>query len=85
MTTNLPETNPTESQQIPTEFPGIPLTVEVVITFDHVYLPLDAENNAVADWAVTNVSMTKVSRDTVLHVPDDLAAHLKKRCQADFV
>ena len=87
MTTTAPETNaaeanPVASQQIPTEFAAIPPMVEVVITTDHVYLPLHEEKNVVADWAVTNVSMTKVSRGAVLHVPDDLAELLKERRHA---
>ena len=46
---------------------------EIVITVDHVYLPLDDAGNAVADWAVTSVATTKVSKRTRLKVPADLA------------
>jgi hypothetical protein len=77
--------NPKDSQQTPPESQAIPLMVEVAITVDHVYLPLDAEGNVVADWAVTSVSTTRVSRDARLHVPDDLAVVLKKRRQAEVL
>jgi hypothetical protein len=77
--------NPTESQRIPAESQGIPLMVEIVVTVDHVYLPLDEENNAVADWAVTSVSTTRVSRRARLQVPADLAKHLSERDQAEIL
>ena len=78
-------TNPSESQQNPPESQGIPLMVEVVIPVDHVYLPLDVEGNVVADWAVTSVSTTRVSRRTRLKVPTDLALHLSERDQAEIL
>ncbi len=46
---------------------------EIVVTVDHVYLPLDAEGNVRTDWAVTNVSTTKVSKRARLRAPADLA------------
>ena len=75
-------TNPNESQQTPAESQEIPPTAEVVITVDHVYLPFDEAGNVSADWAVTSVSTTRVSRRTRLKVPTDLALHLDKRKQA---
>jgi hypothetical protein len=45
---------------------------EVVVTVDHVYLPLDEGGNVRTDWAVTNVSTTKVSKRPRLQAPADL-------------
>ena len=86
-------TNPNESQQTPAESQAIPptaevvvpLTAEVVITVDHVYLPFDEAGNVSADWAVTSVSTTRVSRRTRLKVPTDLALHLSERDQAEIL
>ena len=90
-------TNPNESQPNPPESQGIPpaapetaaepaavaaADAEVEITVDHVYLPLDADGNARADWAVTSDSTSRVSRGTRLKVPTDLALHLADRKQA---
>ena len=58
---------------------------EVVITVDHVYLPLDAAGNARADWAVTSDSTTRVSQGTRVKVPTDLALLLDKQKQAVIV
>ena len=57
----------------------------IVITADHVYLPLDAAGNGVADWAMTSVSTTKVSKRTRLQVPADLAKFLSDRDQAEIL
>ena len=89
-------TNPNESQPNPPESQGIPpaaetaaapapaaaADAEVEITVDHVYLPLDVDGNARADWAVTSDPTSRVSRGTCLKVPTDLALHLDKRKQA---
>jgi hypothetical protein len=59
---------------------------EILITVDHVYLPLDETGkNVRADWAVTSVSTTRVSRGTRLQVPTDLALYLDKRKQAEIL
>ncbi|WP_422001746.1 hypothetical protein [Reyranella sp.] len=57
----------------------------VVITVDHVYLPLDDEGAGILDWAVSNNSTTKVARRTRLNVPLDLACFLCDRDQAEIV
>jgi hypothetical protein len=57
----------------------------VVVTVDHVYLPLDEDGNGRTDWAVTSVETTRVSRRQRLQVPADLAKHLSKRDQAEIL
>jgi len=59
--------------------------VAIVITVDHVYLPVDESGNVGAGWAVTNVLTTRVSRRTRLTVPADLARFLSDRDQAEIV
>jgi hypothetical protein len=73
--------NPSES---PAESQDVAMS-EIVVTVDHVYLPLDEDGNARTDWAVTSVSTTRVSKRTRLWVPDDLALHLSKRDQAEIL
>jgi hypothetical protein len=59
---------------------------EVVITVDHVYLPFDEAGKTVrADWAVTSIQTTRVSRGTQLRVPTDLALLLDKQKQAEIL
>jgi hypothetical protein len=67
------------------ETPNVPLSSEIVITVDHVYLPLDDKGNVRIDWAATSVSTTKVLKRTRLKVPDDLALFLSKRDQAEIL
>jgi hypothetical protein len=62
-----------------------PEMATVVITADHVYLPLDENGDGTFDWAVSNVSTTKVARRTRLKVPVDLACFLSDRDQAEIV
>ncbi len=70
----------------PGETPKIPGMSDVVITVDHVYLPVDETGkNVPTDWAVTNVSTTKVLKRTRLTVPDDLALQLSKQDQAEIL
>ena len=57
----------------------------VVITADHVYLPLDENGDVTFDWAVSNVSTTRVTRRTRLKVPVDLACFLSDRDQAEIL
>jgi hypothetical protein len=57
----------------------------IVVTVDHVYLPLDEEGRGRTDWAVTNVSTTKVSRRARLQVPIDLARFLSDRDQVEIL
>ena len=58
---------------------------KVVVTVDHVYLPLDEDGNGRADWAVTSVETTRVSKRARLQVPADLAKHLSERDQAEIL
>jgi len=57
----------------------------IVVTVDHVYLPLDEDGNGRTDWAVTSVETTRVSKRARLQVPADLAKHLSKRDQAEIL
>jgi hypothetical protein len=63
----------------------VPDMATVVITADHVYLPLDENGDGTFDWAVSNVSTTKVVRRQRLKVPVDLACFLSDRDQAEIV
>lgn len=56
----------------------------IVITVDHVYLPLDADGNVVAGWTAPNVLTSKVLRRTHLKAPADLARFLADRDQAEI-
>lgn len=56
----------------------------IVITVDHVYLPLDPDGNVVAGWTAPNVSTSKVLRRTHLKAPADLARFLADRDQAEI-
>jgi hypothetical protein len=62
-----------------------PTMATVVITADHVYLPLDENGDGTFDWAVSNVSTTKVPRRARLKVPVDLACFLSDRDQAEII
>ena len=55
------------------------------MTVDHVYLPLDEDGNGRADWAVTTVETTRVSKRERLQVPADLAKHLSQRDQVEIL
>ena len=57
----------------------------IVVTADHVYLPLDENGDGTLDWAVSNVSTTRVERRARLKVPLDLACLLSDRDQAEIV
>jgi hypothetical protein len=62
-----------------------PTMATIVITADHVYLPLDENGDGTFDWAVSNVSTTKVARRARLKVPVDLACFLSDRDQAEIM
>jgi len=57
----------------------------VVITADHVYLPVSIGENVVEAWPAPNVSTSKVLRGTRLQVPPKLARFLCFRGQAEAV
>ncbi len=58
--------------------------VAIVITADHVYLPIDEAGNVGTPWTVSDVSTSRVSRRTRLLVPPDLARFLSDRDQAEI-
>jgi len=78
-------TAPETQSETQAEAPKVPPIAEVVITVDHVYLPIDATGNVPIDWAVSNVSTSKVLKRTRLQVPDELALLLHKQDQAEIV
>ena len=57
----------------------------IVVTVDHVYLPLDEDGNGRADWATTSEQTAKVSKRARLQVPTDLAKHLSGRDQVEIL
>lgn len=69
----------------PDEIQDVPAMAEIVITVDHVYLPLDEARNGRIDWAATSVETTRVARRTRLQVPVDLALVLSERDQAEIL
>ena len=62
-----------------------PEMAAIVITADHVYLPLDENGDGTFDWAVSNNVTTKVTRRSRLKVPADLACFLSDRDQAEIM
>ncbi len=58
--------------------------VGIVITCDHVYLPLDPDGNGRAEWQNVAVT-TKVEKRARLKVPAALAEFLSDRDQAEIV
>jgi len=69
-----------------TETPDMkgPELVGIVITADHVYLPLDAAGDGRIDWQDVEET-TKVVKRTRLKVPADLAVYLSQRDQAEIL
>ena len=59
--------------------------VAIVITADHVYLPVDASGNVGGPWAASDVSTSRVLKRTRLTVPADLARFLSDRNQAEIL
>ena len=56
----------------------------IVVTADHVYLPLDDSGNGRPEWQDVEET-TKVVKRTRLMVPADLAEHLSERDQAEIL
>lgn len=56
----------------------------IVITVDHVYLPIDESGNVGTPWTASDVSTSRVSKRTRLTVPADLARFLSDRDQAEI-
>ena len=61
-----------------------PSDVNIVVTVDHVYLPLDEHGNVGADWTDAEVT-TRVYKRARLKVPTDLARFLSDRDQAEIL
>jgi hypothetical protein len=59
--------------------------VTIVITADHVYLPVDESGNVGTPWTASDVSTSRVSKRTCLTVPSTLARFLSDRDQAEIV
>jgi len=64
--------------------PSTTLGVNIVVTVNHVYLPLDEHGNGRADWADAQVT-TRVDKRARLKVPTDLAKFLSDRDQAEIL
>ena len=61
-----------------------PADVSIVVTVNHVYLPLDEDGNGCADWTDAQVT-TRVDKRARLKVPADLARFLSDRDQAEIL
>jgi hypothetical protein len=59
--------------------------VAIVITADHVYLPVDDSGNVGTPWTASDVLTSKVSKRSRLTVPPTLARFLSDRDQAEIV
>jgi hypothetical protein len=57
----------------------------IVVTADHVYLPLDDAGKGRADWATTSEETSRIAKRARLMVPTDLAQLLSKRDQAEIL
>ena len=61
-----------------------PSDVNIVVTVNHVYLPLDEHGNGRVDWADAEVT-TRVDKRARLKVPADLARFLSDRDQVEIL
>ena len=59
--------------------------ITIVITADHVYLPVDDSGNVGTLWTASDVSTSKASKRTRVTVPATLARFLSDREQAEIV
>jgi|LNAP01.1.fsa_nt_gb hypothetical protein len=59
--------------------------VAIVITADHVYLPVDESGNVGTTWTASDVSTSRILKRTRLKVPADLARFLSNRNQAEIL
>ncbi|MFZ5784731.1 MAG: hypothetical protein ACOY4R_31430 [Pseudomonadota bacterium] len=59
--------------------------VGIVVTVDHVYLPVGPDGNVDPGWTASNVLPSRVWRAARLRVPEDLARFLRERGQAEFL
>jgi hypothetical protein len=72
------------SEETKTPDTATPDLATIVITVDHVYLPLDADGTARTEWKDVEET-TRVAKRTRLKVPADLALELSKRDQAEIL
>ena len=82
-------TNPIEATPAPAEAETAPVAaaepstiVEVLITADHVYMPIAERGIVQIDWAATNIETTRISKGEHLLVPRELAKTLIENDQA---
>jgi len=61
-----------------------PSTVGIVVTAQHLYLPLDEQGNGRADWRAAEDTV-RVERRTRLDVPTDLGQFLSDRDQVELL
>jgi hypothetical protein len=59
--------------------------VRIVVTADHIYLPLDEKGNCLAWEGDLNYATVKVSRRSRLLVHPDMAASLQKQDRAEIL
>ena len=58
--------------------------VGIVVTANHVYLPVDDDGNGRADWQAAEQT-ARIEKRTRLKVPADLAKFLSDRDQAEIL
>jgi hypothetical protein len=58
--------------------------VAIVVTVNHVYLPLDENGNGRRDWQAAGET-TRIDKRARLKVPSDLAKFLSDRDQAEIL
>src|SRR5260221_646311 len=80
------DTNPkaTKPRKLSTAKSGTAPSVGIVITVDHVYLPVGPDGNVETPWTASSFSPSRVLRRTHLRVPADLAQFLSDRDQAEI-
>lgn len=59
--------------------------VKIVVTADHIYLPLDEKGECLAWEGDLNLATVKVPRRTRLYVHPDMAASLQKQDRAEIL
>lgn len=62
-----------------------PAMASILVTVDHVYLPVAETADGNLEWTVSNVSTVRVPRGARLDVPVDIALFLADRQQADVL
>lgn len=62
-----------------------PAMASILVTVDHVYLPVAETADGNFEWTVSNVSTVRVPRGARLDVPVDFALFLADRKQAEVL